>query len=151
MKRVISMSIGLAAILTMAMLTARAQDQAEPEDRVQSLADQWTAAYNTHDRAALGALYTEDAHLYLHGSARIVGRQAITQFWEEDFQVRNPITLLTVTNSVEGIDSILVHGDYQVIDRDDGKRLGGGRFAHIWHRESSGQWLLHSDLWNQPY
>jgi uncharacterized protein (TIGR02246 family) len=151
MKRPISLVTGLALALTLSILSAQTTDPSPMEDRVQALADRWAAAYNTHDRAAIAALYTDDAHLYVHGSARIMGRQAIADFWEEDFQVSNPITLLDVTNSVEGIDMILVHGNYQVVDRNTGARLGEGRFAHIWHREANGQWQLHSDLWNQPY
>jgi uncharacterized protein (TIGR02246 family) len=125
---------------------AAAQDPA-----VQDLANRWTAAYNSHDRAALGALYTEDAHLYLHGQPSYVGRESIEAFWAEDMQVENPLTVLTVTHAVDGVDMKLVHGDYQVIDRDAGVPLGQGRFAHIWTLDAGGQWRLDRDLWNQPY
>jgi hypothetical protein len=66
-------------------------------------------------------------------------------------QVENPLTVLTVTHSVDGFDMKLVHGDYQVIDRDSGVPLGQGRFAHIWTVGDDGVWRLDRDLWNQPY
>ena len=115
------------------------------------LADRWAEAYNKHDRNALGALYTQDAHLMMHGATSIVGHDAIEEFWAGDFEEGNPLTLLTVTHSVEGSDMMLVHGDYQVVSRDDGAELGGGRFAHVWTRASSGPWLLDRDLWNEPF
>ncbi len=117
---------------------------------IQALADKWVKAYNDHDRAALGALYTGDARLMMHGSPTIAGRAAIEEFWAGDFKVDDPLTLLTVTNSVTGSDMMLVHGDYRVVGREKGDELGAGRFAHLWKLDG-GEWRLDRDLWNQPY
>ena len=116
---------------------------------VQTLADRWTQAYNKHDRAALADIYTERARLMMHGAPTIAGRADIGEFWAEDFEGGNPLTLLSVTHAVEGIDMILVHGNYQVVDRGDGARLGFGRFAHIWTRSGNGDWRLDRDLWQE--
>jgi uncharacterized protein (TIGR02246 family) len=118
---------------------------------VQDLANRWTEAYNSHDADALGALYTDDAQVYVHGQPSYVGRDSIQAFWEADMQVDNPLTVLTVTHAVDGVDMKLVHGDYQVISRDTGVPLGQGRFAHIWLLGPDGGWHLDRDLWNQPY
>jgi uncharacterized protein (TIGR02246 family) len=120
------------------------------QQTVQNLADQWVQAYNKHDRAELGALYTDDARLMLHGSPTIGGRESIEEFWAGDFEDRDPLTLLTVTNAVTGTDMMLVHGNYRVVSRTDGSQLGEGRFAHLWKREGTG-WRLDRDLWNQPW
>jgi uncharacterized protein (TIGR02246 family) len=117
---------------------------------VQSLADTWVKAYNTHDREALAGLYSADARLMVHGSATVEGRDAIEAFWAQDFTVNDPLTLLTVTNSVTGSDMMLVHGDYRVIGREDGSLLGSGRFAHLWKLDGR-EWRLDRDLWNQPW
>ena len=135
---------GLALLLSAAAVVAHAQD-------VQTLATRWTQAYNKHDREALGAVYTEDARLMMHGAPTYVGRAAITEFWAQDFQAGNPLTILTVTHHIEGPDMILVHGDYEVIDRDDGSKLGLGRFAHIWIKDDRGEWRLDRDLWNEGF
>jgi uncharacterized protein (TIGR02246 family) len=134
----------LAATLLGSALTTHAQD-------VQELADSWVQAYNKHDGPALGALYTDRARLMTHGSPTVVGRDRIEEFWVADFEEGNPLTLLTVTHSVHGSDMILVHGDYRVISRDDGRELGFGRFAHVWTRDGNRTWLLDRDLWNQPF
>jgi ketosteroid isomerase-like protein len=123
---------------------------ANAQEDVQKLADKWTEAYNAFDEKALGDLYTENAHLYVHGSPMYIGRDVIREFWKDDFVVENPKTILTVTHSVDGYDMILVHGNYQVVDRSSGDVLGHGRFAHIWH-DVDGEWKLDQDLWNQPF
>jgi ketosteroid isomerase-like protein len=135
--------------LTAASLAAAAQ-RAAPSD-VQELADRWTSAYNKHDRAALGAVYADGARLMMHGAPTIAGRPAIEEFWAGDFEDSDPLTLLKVTHSVTGSDMLLVHGDYEVISRTDGSKLGGGRFAHLWTRTDRGEWRLDRDLWNEPF
>ena len=87
----------------------------------------------------------------MHGSSTIKGRKAIGDFWAQDFKEGDPLTLLEVTHSVQGVDMMLVHGNYKVIDRKDGSQLGFGRFAHIWLLGEDGDWHLHLDLWNQPF
>jgi uncharacterized protein (TIGR02246 family) len=136
--------VGLASAFLCIVPTTHAQN-------VQELADLWVQAYNKHDGVALGAIYTESARLMLHGSPTIVGGDRIEEYWVADFEDGNPLTLLTVTHSVNGSDMILVHGDYKVISRDDGRQLGFGRFAHVWTRDGNRTWRLDRDLWNQPF
>jgi uncharacterized protein (TIGR02246 family) len=140
---------GLWALLVLVPLVGFAQETMS--DNVQMLAARWTQAYNTHNLKALGELYTEDARLMMHGSPTYVGRQRIEAFWAEDFKEGKPLTLLTVTHAVDGVDTILVHGNYQVINRENGDILGLGRFAHIWTRTAGGRWMLDRDLWNKPF
>jgi hypothetical protein len=37
-----------------------------------------------------------------------------------------------VTHVLQGVDMVLVNGNYEVVDRTDGTKVGLGRFAHIW-------------------
>jgi uncharacterized protein (TIGR02246 family) len=140
-----------AAVLGLATAAFAASAQRASQTDVQGLADRWAAAYNKHDRAALGGVYTDGARLMMHGATTIAGRQAIEEFWAGDFEDRDPLTLLKVTNSVMGSDMVLVHGDYEVVSRTDGSELGGGRFAHLWTRAGNGEWRLDRDLWNEPF
>jgi uncharacterized protein (TIGR02246 family) len=114
---------------------------------VQELADQWTAAYNQGNAETLARLYTDDAELYIHDEGRYVGRKEIREYWTQDVTRDNPITVLTVTDSVVDSEMMLVHGNYQVLNRVTGVALGGGRFAHIWVRNDNGQWGLDRDIW----
>ncbi len=139
------LQIGLACLVALGATAAHA------ESDVQQLADKWVKAYNAHDRNALEAVYAPDAKLMMHGAETIAGHKAIGDFWAKDFTVDDPLTILHVTHSVSGVDMILVHGDYQVVSRNDGHQLGFGRFAHIWMQADNGEWRLDRDLWNQPY
>ncbi len=145
MKQPAFLSVAVLSMLAMTIPAAYAQEDAH------ALAERWTQAYNTHNAAALGSVYTEQALLMMHGSPTLSGRARIQQFWAGDFKDRNPLTVLTVTQVVTGSDMILAHGDYKVVSRDDGRRLGFGRFAHIWVRDGRRDWRLDRDLWNQPY
>lgn len=140
---------GLAVGLAVVAFSASAQRASSAD--VQQLADRWARAYNRHDRAALGAVYTDGARLMMHGATTIAGKAAIEEFWAGDFKDRDPLTLLKVTHSVTGSDMVLVHGDYEVVSRTDGSALGGGRFAHVWTRDRGGDWRLDRDLWNEPF
>lgn len=137
--------VGLAAALAMLSFCSVATAQ-----EVQELANDWTEAYNSANAAALGALYAEDAKLFLHGSPSVSGRDAIQDYWADDMQVDNPLTVLTVTHSVDGFDMKLVHGNYQVLNRNTGVPLGQGRFAHIWTRDGN-EWHLDRDMWSEAF
>lgn len=121
-----------------------------PEPTVQDLAGRWTSAYNTRNVDAIAALYSPRAELYIHREGRFVGRGDIRTYWAKDFTIINPMTVLTVTDSVVDEEMMLVHGNYQVLDRTTGVPQTKGRFAHIWVRDAAGKWLLDRDLWNQP-
>jgi uncharacterized protein (TIGR02246 family) len=145
MKRLARSRALLGACLIAASFVANAQDS------VQQLADRWVTAYNKHDRAALGALYTDDAQLMMHGAATVTGRSKIEQFWAGDFKVDDPLTLLVVTNPVQGSDMTLVHGNYRVVSRKSGAELGSGRFAHLWIKDANGGWRLDRDIWTERF
>ncbi|HEY0963026.1 MAG TPA: nuclear transport factor 2 family protein [Pseudomonadales bacterium] len=76
----------LLAALSMAPLTVLGAEAVEPQD----LADQWTAAYNAHNPAELAGLYEENAIAIRHGNLVLRGRQAIHDYWVDDFREGNP-------------------------------------------------------------
>jgi ketosteroid isomerase-like protein len=140
-------SVWIGAALSLAMLLPGGAMAQEPS--VTELANRWVEAYNTADAAALGALYSPDAQLYLSSEPRFIGREDIQAVWNEDMGIGAPLTLLTVTDSTQSVDMVLVHGNYQVVDRNSGVELAAGRFAHIWVLQDGGEWLLDRDLWVQ--
>lgn len=150
MTKTFTRHLTIITLLTMGAFASHQTVAQEAPDH-QQLADQWIMAYNDHNPSALSALYTEDAHLMMHGGDTIKGREAIGDFWAQDFTEDNPITTLQVTHAMEGTDMVLVHGNYQVINRNTGILLGQGRFAHMWTLNDDGEWLLDRDLWNEPF
>ena len=135
------LGIGVVVLLASSGLSAQA-----PVD-AQELADRWTTAYNDHDGDALAALYTESAELTAHGAPTLTGRDDIRAFWASDFGEGNPLTLLNVTHAVDGTDTMLVSGVYEVVDSDGGDSLGDGGFVHIWRSGDKGEWRIDRELW----
>lgn len=137
-------SVAVAVALTVAV-AASASAQQRPA--VQELANRWTAAYNQGKADDVAALYLPNAELNIHREGRYVGRDKIRSYWSEDMRRSNPITVLTVTDSVVDDEMMLVHGNYQVLNRQTGLPQGAGRFAHIWLRGGNGQWAIDRDFW----
>ena len=141
MKKFSCLGIGMVIFLASSGLPAQA-----PVD-AQELADRWVAAYNDHDGDALSALYTESAELTAHGAPTLPGRDDIRAFWASDFGEGNPLTLLNVTYTVDGTDTMLVYGDYEVVDSDGGESLGDGGFVHLWRLGDDSEWRIDRELW----
>jgi len=118
----------------------------EDQPNVQELANRWTAAYNRADVNGVATLYSPSAEVYIHQEGRFVGRDDIRDYWAGDMGRSNPITVLHVTDSTIDTEMMLVHGNYEVIDRLSGVPLGSGRFAHIWVL-NDGEWVLDRDIW----
>lgn len=138
-------SLVFAAALAISAAGAAAAQSAAPQ--VQDLANRWTSAYNQGNADTVAALYSPSAELYIHHEGRYAGRANIRAYWADDLRRSAPITVLTVTDSVTDDEMILVHGNYQVLNRQTGVPLGGGRFAHIWLKQANGQWALDRDVW----
>jgi len=118
----------------------------EDQPSVQELANRWTTAYNGADVNGIGTLYSPNAEVYIHQEGRFIGRDEIRNYWASDMGRSNPITVLHVTDSTVDTEMMLVHGNYEVIDRLSGVPLGSGRFAHIWVL-NNGNWELDRDVW----
>jgi len=144
--RLVVTAAALAVAALPGMASAQADITVQDGVSVQELANRWTAAYNSVDIPALSALYADDAELYIHNEGRVIGQAAISDYWAADMNRANPITVLNVTDSVVDNEMMLVHGNYQVLDRFLGVPLGSGRFAHIWVLEEDG-WQLDREVW----
>lgn len=144
-------ALAAAILMLMPGLATAQQGRPGPSQLILDLANKWVEAYNTGDAKALAALYTEDATLFISGFPRSEGRDLIEEVWAADMGVGAPLTVLTVTDEVVGVDMRLVHGNYQVVNRDTGAAEGSGRFAHVWVLQKDGEtWLLYVDLWQDP-
>lgn len=140
-KTIIGLAMAGAVALQGAPLLAQ-----EEQPSVQELANRWTEAYNGADVNGIGILYSEDAEVYIHHEGRFIGRDEIRNYWAADMGRSNPITVLHVTDSTIDTEMMLVHGNYEVIDRLSGVPLGSSRFAHIWVLNDA-EWQLDRHVW----
>ena len=81
MARATSRSLLLAAGLVLYSLPALAQSKAA----IQKLEDQWGAAFNNGDAAAVAAMYTADAYVLPAGAPMVKGAD-IQGFWTQAMQ-----------------------------------------------------------------
>ncbi|MBV9590802.1 MAG: nuclear transport factor 2 family protein, partial [Hyphomicrobiales bacterium] len=70
------------AIIT-SLLAFGAPAFAQDSAHIQMLNDQFAAAFNKGDAAAIGAMYTEEAVVLPAGSPLVRGREAIQNFWKK--------------------------------------------------------------------
>lgn len=77
-------------------------------DEVQTLVNQWIAAFNNHSVSAIVALYADDAELFDSGMKRPRhGRDEIEQWFTARFQTM-PVSSYTLTNQLFGPDQAMV-------------------------------------------
>ena len=93
------------------------------------------------------ALYRDDTELSQHDAPTLVGRDTIRAYWKADLGMGNLLTVLTVTNTLDGTDLTLVHGNYRMVDRVSGDAMESGHFAQIW-RLDGGEWRIDRDVWS---
>src|SRR5258706_6142048 len=73
----------LATCLT---LIGTAPAMAQSKAAIQKLNDQWVAAFNKGDAAAVAAMYTQDAYVLPAGAPMVKGRAAIEAFMRQTMQ-----------------------------------------------------------------
>jgi uncharacterized protein (TIGR02246 family) len=121
------------------------------QQEITNLVDQFSAAFNRGDIAAVAAMYSEDAKLMPPGSDLITGRPGIQQFWQgaRDSGIRE------ATLQVLEVDS---SGDlaYERGAATLKLQAGGGmttastvKYLVIWKRRAGGTWQLALDIWNE--
>ena len=106
--------------------------------------------FNDRDAAALAGLYSRNASLMPPGSARIVGREAIQNFWQGLFdigEVELSLTAFMANNngtlgySIGGYSlTIMPEGAEAIADE--------GKYVIVWKRGPTGIWQLAVDIWN---
>ena len=106
--------------------------------------DQYVAASNQGDAAALTALYAEDALLLPPDHEPIHGREAIGEFWEQGTDTGLEISALRL--EVDGDVAYLV-GRYRLPPTDQ-ENADSGQYVLCLKRQPDGAWKLTADIWN---
>src|SRR5579872_7510187 len=71
------------AILALCLGLFASPALAQSKAAIQQLEDQWGAAFNKGDAAAVAAMYTADAYVLPAGSEMVKGRAAIEAYWKK--------------------------------------------------------------------
>jgi uncharacterized protein (TIGR02246 family) len=120
----------------------------EPETDIAGLAamhDQWQAAFDARDAAAVAAIYAANGTLYAPNSRKITGRTAIQVYWD-DFLASGVGGQIDDTEVFAGVDVGYKIGTYMITDP-AGAPADVGKYVEIW-RHIDGKWQLLHDIYN---
>ena len=159
-----SLAVSLAVVLITACSTAEkppadsatvaaapvAATTAGDESAIRDLNASWFRIYNTHDAAALAALYTDDAVLMMPGAPAVRGRDAIKAAYEKDMSAMAKAGNM----NNEGSDSeVSASGDlayesntFTITDK-TGKKIDSGKYVTVFAKKD-GKWMIVRDIWN---
>ena len=118
----------------------------EIEQRVQ----EFEAAFNRGDLAALAALYTEDAMVLPPDSGTITGRSEIQRFWQGVWDSGARQATLRVQHVEGGGDLAAEVGAADLTVEADGDQTSTVplKYVVVWRRHTGGPWQLAVDIWN---
>ena len=123
-------------------MTAFAQTTVQlelPVDLARILTD-YERAWNTNDSAALAQLFAEDGMILPAGGLMVRGRKAIERAYSRPG--KRPLSLRAVAFATEGSTGYII-GAFSEPGAPD-----RGKFTLTLRRESSGRWLIVSDMDN---
>jgi len=117
---------------------------AQSKIEIQQLNDQWSAAFNKGDAAAVAAMYAQDAYMLPAGAPMVKGRAAIEGFVKQITQDLGDFKLTTLDVKPLGPDAALEIGTATFKHKG---QAGAVKYAVVWQKEG-GSWKLLQDIWN---
>ena len=142
MARATSRSLLLAAGLVLYSLPALAQSKAA----IQKLEDQWGAAFNNGDAAAVAAMYTADAYVLPAGAPMVKGAD-IQGFLAQAVQQLGDIKCTALDVKPLGRNAAREVGTCTFKTKGATPQDGALKYAVVWEKDG-GQWKLLTDIWN---
>lgn len=141
-----SMIIGL----TLCLVAPAALAAESVEDAIAAANQQFVAAFNQGDAAAVAARYTEDAALLPPGEARVDGNAAIAAYWKGAIEAGFKDLTLNAVEVTDGGGTAAEVGIFTmgVPTADQGPQQATGKYIVLWQRGADGQWRIHRDMWN---
>jgi uncharacterized protein (TIGR02246 family) len=133
----------LVAFLALAATPALAQSKAA----IQKLEDQWAAAFNKGDAAAVAAMYTQDAYVLPAGAPMVHSPADIQAFWGQATQQMGDVKITTLDVKPLGRSAAREIGTATFKTKGDAPTDGALKYAVVWQKEN-GQWKLLQDIWN---
>jgi uncharacterized protein (TIGR02246 family) len=136
-----------AAILTVVLVLAAAPAMAQSKAAIQKLDDQWAAAFNKGDAAAVAAFYTDDAYVLPAGAPMVKGHDAIQSFWQQAMQQLSDVKCTVLDVKPLGRKAAREIGTCAFKTKSATPEDGALKYAVVWQKDD-GQWKLLQDIWN---
>ena len=132
-------------VICLVLFAGSAMAQQKPS--IQKANEEWMAAFNKGDAAAVAALYSEDAYILPNGAAMAKGRRAIEAYFKNSVQQLGDAKLKTVDLQSLGPGSAREVGTFNFKTKGDSPQGVVGKYVAVW-RKMGGQWKLITDIWN---
>jgi uncharacterized protein (TIGR02246 family) len=132
-------------VICLVLIAGSAMAQQKPS--IQKANEEWMAAFNKGDAAAVAALYAEDAYVLPAGAEMAKGRRAIEAFWKKAMQQLGDAKLKTLDLQSLGPGSAREVGTFSFKTKGDNPEVVVGKYVVVW-RKMGGQWKLITDIWN---
>jgi len=135
------------AILTLCFGPLAAPAWAQSKAAIQKLDDQWAAAFNRGDAAAVAAMYTTDAYVLPAGGEMVQGRTAIEALWKKNMEALGDVKCTALDVKALGGSAAREIGTCTFKTKAQPPQAGDLKYAVVWQKEG-GQWKLLQDIWN---
>jgi uncharacterized protein (TIGR02246 family) len=132
-------------VLCFGLLTTPALAQTTAQ--IQKLNDQWMAAFNKGDAAAVAAMYTIDAYVLPDGREMVKGRPAIEALWKQQMAGATVEKITTLDVKPLGGNAAREIGTATMKTKAQPPQDVVIKYAVVWQKEG-GQWKLLQDIWN---
>ena len=132
-------------VLCFGLLTTPALAQTTAQ--IQKLNDQWMAAFNKGDAAAVAAMYTIDAYVLPDGREMVKGRPAIEALWKQQMAGATVEKITTLDVKPLGANAAREIGTATMKTKAQPPQDVVIKYAVVWQKEG-GQWKLLQDIWN---
>jgi len=135
------------AILAVCVGLFAAPALAQTKAAIQKLDDQWGAAADRGDAAALAAMYTKDAYVLPAGAPMVKGTAAIAAFWKAAIANMQDIQCTALDVKPLGGNAAREIGTCSFMTKKAPLKEVDIKYAVVWQKEG-GQWKLLQDIWN---
>jgi len=137
--------LAMSAVL---LLLAAAPALAQSKAAIQKLEDQWGAAFNKGDAAAVAAMYTDDAYVMPAGAPMVHGAASdIQNFWGQAMQQLGGFKCTTLDVKPLGRSAAAEIGTCAFKTKGATPQDGALKYTVVWQKVG-GQWKLGVDMWN---
>jgi uncharacterized protein (TIGR02246 family) len=135
------------AVLALCLVFLGAPALAQSRATIQKLNNQWAAALDKGDAAAVAAMYAENAYVLPPGHDMIEGRSSIEAFWRQAATQVGDAKLVTVDVQPLGPRAAREIGTVRLETKAQPPQQIVGKYVVVW-RKINGRWLLATDIWN---
>ena len=136
-----------ALLLAAGLMLLAAPAWAQAKSTIQKLDDQFAAALNRGDAAAVAAFYTDDAYVLPAGAPMVTGHDAIEQFGKETAAHLGDAKCTALNVKPLGRKAAREIGTCTFKTKGDNPQDGALKYAVVWEK-IDGKWKLLQDIWN---